>query len=118
MNANEIKLLLDSELEKNESFSNLHGITSGNLSDHLVEPFAAEGWSDMPGSPHLKPGELKRFEFWVVLAECPSKPRNALVVVFIPEVSQWGIAQYDDEHDWYMLQVCEGGSFAGALAAM
>ena len=107
MDSSTIKNLVEEELARGESFTNLHGITQERIRSFLVEPFAVR--TD-PDDIETQPRDM-----WVVLRERPAET-DGYVVVFDPETSAWGVAERTGD-DSYIL-ILSAPSLAGALESM
>jgi hypothetical protein len=103
----EIKQLVSSQLQAGLAFENFHGITPENLRSFLVEPYEVV----------VDPDDLETGPrpMWVILHE-RRQPRADYVVVFDPQDSSWGIAEFTDKPA--LTLVVSGPTLAEALSSM
>lgn len=80
MDATTVKHLVEAELADAGAFANLHGITSDNIGDFLVEPVPVTVlWHGMEPGPR---------EMWLVLRE---HEQDGYHVAFDPPSRMWGL---------------------------
>ncbi len=107
MTPNDIKQLVSSQLQAGLTFENFHGITPQNLHSFLVEPYeVVVDPDDLESSPR---------PMWVVLHES-RQPRQGYVVVFDPQESSWGIAEFTEKP--VLNLVVSASSLPEALSSM
>ena len=106
MDTSTVKSLVEAELRRGESFTNLHGITPATIRSFLVEPFAV---TTDPDDLETQPRDM-----WVVLQE--RRTPDGYVVVYDPTSKAWGVAEQVGGGGYTL--IVSASSLAGALSSM
>lgn len=109
MDAANVRLLVEQQLESSDSFVNMHGVAARNVRSRLVDPFEAT----------VDPDDLKTSPrpIWVVLQERPS-PYDGYVVVYDPATGDWGVAELSEDDPRKNVLVVVASTLQGALDGM
>ena len=107
MGPKDVKQAVAEEIQDGIAFRNFHGITPKNLQSFLVEPYEViVDPDDLETSPR---------SMWVVLHERQQR-HEGYVMVFDPQESSWGIAEFTS--DSVLTLVISAPSFSEALEGM
>ncbi len=84
MTKDQVKSLVDTELDKEEAFDNWHGINRANLKDHLVDPYPVIAISTLEGDDPT--------EMWIVLLERKSEV-DGYLIAYCPQQKEWCLVE-------------------------